>query len=92
MDLLSLMDIQSALVTQLQTPSSAAKTMTLVGVSAALLVFLSTAAVAIYSPTVVGQLIPHASAVVASIAGMISVFSGARAAVDYKTTSALALK
>ena len=87
-----MMDTQSALVAQLQTPSSAAKTMTLIGVSAALLIFLVTAVVSVISPTTVGQLIPHSSAVVASIAGMIGVFSGARAAVDYKTTSALSLK
>jgi hypothetical protein len=83
------MDTQTALVAQLQTPSSSIKTMTLVGVGSAILIFSITALVAMVSPAIVGLLIPHASAVVASIAGMISVFSGATAAVNYKTTAAL---
>lgn len=61
--------------------------MTMFGLGAVMLVFLSVSAAVILKPSVSATLVGFAQTVVASFGAMIAVFAASQAAVDFKTAS-----
>jgi hypothetical protein len=64
--------------------------MTVMGLIAILFIFLAVFVLGLVNPSVVGAVTGFAQIVVASIGGLVAVYSGAQAAVDYRNASALA--
>lgn len=85
------MDSQDALAAQLVTSGSESKKfrMTVMGLLAVLFVFMNTAIAYMLNPAALAPLLSFAQATVVGIGGMVAVYSGAQAAVDWRTTAAL---
>lgn len=83
---------QNALITQLTAPGSMSKKyrMTVIGLAVVLLIYLSAAAAFICNPLTMGPLLAFANSTSPIIGGMVAVFAGAQAAVDYRSTASLA--
>lgn len=62
-------------------------TMTIVGLILIMIVFLSCAFFLYFQATLAAQMIPFAQIVVTTISGLTAVYTGAQAAVDWKSAS-----
>lgn len=66
--------------------------MTVAGLVGVLFLFLVSAGVVFFKPDTASFLLPLAQVAIPSVGGLVAVYSGAQAAVDWKTTSSLAAK
>lgn len=83
---------QAALITQLTSPGGMSKKfrMTVIGLGVVLIIYLSAATAFVCNPLTMAPLLSFANATSPIIGGMVAVFAGAQAAVDYRSTASLA--
>lgn len=63
-------------------------TMTIIGLILIVAIFASCQVLLFFKPTLAGAMVPFAQIVVAAISGLVGVYTGAQAAVDWKNAPA----